>query len=146
MFYLLHHQQEVPANPAASATTKELQSSTVSSVILEPVDRDSLGNVIVEPMDRVVLDSTVSPGNNLTSSCNGTMDSTSSPGNTPTPTGCASPTMGPMMEVSFIINSMIIMIMINIIIIMIIINIMIRRKRRILDQCCRRGGLLCSSW
>merc|ERR1719209_418893 len=49
-------------------------------------------------MDRVVLDSTGSPGNNLTSSGNGTMDSTGSPSNTPTPTGCASPTMGPMME------------------------------------------------
>ena len=53
------------------------------------MDRDSLGNVIVEPMDRVVLDST-SVGNN--------MDSTGSPGNTPTPTGCVSPTMAPMME------------------------------------------------
>ena len=58
------------------------------------MERDSLGNVIVEPMDRVVLDST-SPGNNLTGN---TMDSTGSPGNTPTPTGCVSPIMAPMME------------------------------------------------
>jgi len=86
--------QEPTADPA---TTKEIQSSTVSSVILEPMDRDSLGNVIVEPMDRVVLDSTSSPANNLTSPGN-MMDSTGSPGNTPTPTGCASPTMAPMME------------------------------------------------
>jgi hypothetical protein len=97
-----HHQPIVDSNsnqePTVDpATTKEIQSSTVSSVILEPMDRDSLGNVIVEPMDRVVLDSTSHPGNNLTSPGN-TMDSTASPGNTPTPTGCASPTMAPMME------------------------------------------------
>ena len=117
------------------------------------MDRDSLGNVIVEPMDRVVLDSTSSPGNNLTSPVN-TMDSTGSPGNTPTPTGCASPTMAPMMEVSFItgiiINIMMtinmIMMIINIIMMIINIMMMIRRKRRRSAQCCRKGGLPCSSW
>ena len=66
------------ADGSTATSAKEIQSSTVSSVILEPIDRDCLGNMIVEPMDKVVLDST-------------------SPGNTPTPTGCASPR--PMMEV-----------------------------------------------
>ena len=107
---------------------------------LDRMDRDSLGNVIVEPMDRVVLDST-SVGNN--------MDSTGSPGNTPTPTGCVSPTMAPMMEVSFItgiiINIMMVMI-INIIMIINKIIMMIRRKRRRSDQCCKKGGLPCNSW
>merc|ERR1719361_2262355 len=93
--------QELPPDPATSLTssppTKELQSSTVSSVILEPMDRDgnamerdSLSNIIVDPMDRVVLGSR-SPGNIDMKQ----LDS-SSPGNTPTPTGCTSP--GPMME------------------------------------------------
>jgi len=94
--------QELPPDPATSLTssppTKELQSSTVSSVILEPMDRDgnamerdSLSNIIVDPMDRVVLGSR-SPGN---IDMKQQLDS-SSPGNTPTPTGCTSP--GPMME------------------------------------------------
>ena len=73
---------------STATSAKEIQSSTVSSVILEPMDRDCLGNMIVEPMDKVVLDS------NLIDKV--VLDSTS-PGNTPTPTGCASPR--PMMEV-----------------------------------------------
>ena len=73
---------------STAISAKEIQSSKVSSVILEPMDRDCLGNMIVEPMDKVVLDS------NLIDKV--VLDSTS-PGNTPTPTGCASPR--PMMEV-----------------------------------------------
>ena len=73
---------------STATSAKEIQSSTVSSVILEPMDRDCLGNMIVEPMDKVVLDSNLIDKEVL--------DSTS-PGNTPTPTGCASPR--PMMEV-----------------------------------------------
>ena len=73
---------------STATSAKEIQSSRVSSVILEPMDRDCLGNMIVEPMDKVVLDS------NLIDKV--VLDSTS-PGNTPTPTGCASPR--PMMEV-----------------------------------------------
>ena len=76
------------ADGSTATSAKEIQSSTVSSVILEPMDRDCLGNMIVEPMDKVVLDS------NLIDKV--VLDSTS-PGNTPTPTGCASPR--PMMEV-----------------------------------------------
>ena len=76
------------ADGSTATSAKEIQSSTVSSVILEPIDRDCLGNMIVEPMDKVVLDS------NLMDKV--VLDSTS-PGNTPTPTGCASPR--PMMEV-----------------------------------------------
>ena len=76
------------ADHSTATSAKEIQSSKVSSVILEPMDRDCLGNMIVEPMDKVVLDS------NLIDKV--VLDSTS-PGNTPTPTGCASPR--PMMEV-----------------------------------------------
>ena len=76
------------ADGSTATSAKEIQSSRVSSVILEPMDRDCLGNMIVEPMDKVVLDS------NLIDKV--VLDSTS-PGNTPTPTGCASPR--PMMEV-----------------------------------------------
>ena len=76
------------ADGSTATSAKEIQSSRVSSVILEPMDRDCLGNMIVEPMDKVVLES------NLIDKV--VLDSTS-PGNTPTPTGCASPR--PMMEV-----------------------------------------------
>ena len=83
---------------STATSAKEIQSSTVSSVILEPMDRDCLGNMIVEPMDKVVLESNlidkVVLDSNLIDKV--VLDSTS-PGNTPTPTGCASPR--PMMEV-----------------------------------------------
>jgi len=103
-----HHAPKVDSNSNEESTTemtdgstatsaKEIQSSTVSSVILEPMDRDCLGNMIVEPMDKVVLESNlidkVVLDSNLIDKV--VLDSTS-PGNTPTPTGCASPR--PMME------------------------------------------------